>query len=454
MIGAILGDIVGSRFEFRNHLSKEFAFLTADCEFTDDTVMTCAVAQALMDSREDFSDLSEKAVAAMQRIGRQFPNCGYGARFIQWMFSEDPQPYNSCGNGSAMRVSPVGFAARDVEEAKRLSAAVTRISHDHPEGMKGAEAAAVAIVMARQGRSKEEIRAAMEEYYDLSVSVEEYRRSWQGHGREICQVSLPQALACFLEGESYEDVIRNCISIGGDSDTIAAIAGGIAEAFYGVPEELERKLDRYLPSRLMDICRSFSAWAKARNEAQKDGESANSLPFDRSFLEQLLNEIFPGLTMFVRDLDLPPALEERYKPGRILREKGFTDASCRVMGMVTTHRFAILSNHMADLGAYEHGTNWGLFVANRSAHFKVLDVYEYQGRTQILLLHLPDDDRWRIFEDVTFSIEEQLIETSRQRFEKKAFLPPVPELAKEDWLARCAAPLGMDNEGNLFDLEP
>ena len=114
MIGAILGDIVGSRFEFRNHLSKEFAFLTADCEFTDDTVMTCAVAQALMDSREDFSDLSEKAVAAMQRIGRQFPDCGYGARFIHWMFSEDPQPYNSCGNGSAMRVSPVGFAARDV----------------------------------------------------------------------------------------------------------------------------------------------------------------------------------------------------------------------------------------------------------------------------------------------------------------------------------------------------
>ncbi len=279
MVGAILGDIVGSRFEFRNHLSKEFAFLTPDCEFTDDTVMTCAVAHALMDSREDFSDLSEKAVAAMQRIGRQFPDCGYGARFIHWMFSEDPQPYNSCGNGSAMRVSPVGFAARDVEEAKRLSAAVTCISHDHPEGMKGAEATAVAIVMARQGRSKQEIRAAMEEYYDLSVSVEEYRRSWQGPGREICQVSLPQALACFLEGESYEDVIRNCISIDGDSDTIAAIAGGIAEAFYGVPEELERKLDRYLPSQLMDICRSFSAWAKARNEAL-DADGANRLPFD------------------------------------------------------------------------------------------------------------------------------------------------------------------------------
>ena len=160
MIGAILGDIVGSRFEFHNRLSKDFRFLAYGCEFTDDTVMTCAVAQALMDSREDYADLSEKTVAAMQRIGRQYPNCGYGAKFIHWMFADDPQPYNSCGNGSAMRVSPVGFAARDVEEAKKLSAAVTCVSHDHPEGMKGAEATAVAIVMARQGKTKEEIQEA------------------------------------------------------------------------------------------------------------------------------------------------------------------------------------------------------------------------------------------------------------------------------------------------------
>ena len=140
MIGAIIGDIVGLRFEFHNRMSKDFHFLTPRCRFTDDTVMTCAVAQALMDSRGDFSDLSQRAVEAMQRIGRQFPDCGYGARFIRWMFSADPQPYNSCGNGSAMRISPVGFAARSVDEAKALSAAVTRVSHDHPEGMKGAEA--------------------------------------------------------------------------------------------------------------------------------------------------------------------------------------------------------------------------------------------------------------------------------------------------------------------------
>ena len=140
MFGAIIGDIAGSRFEFNNTFRKDFTLFHPNCEFTDDTVMTCAVAEALMDSREDFSDLSEKAVASMQRLGRLYPNAGYGARFIHWIFADDPRPYNSCGNGSAMRISAVGFAARDVEEAKRLSAAVTGISHDHPEGMKGAEA--------------------------------------------------------------------------------------------------------------------------------------------------------------------------------------------------------------------------------------------------------------------------------------------------------------------------
>ena len=200
----------------------------------------------------------------MQRIGQDYPDCGYGARFINWMFAEHPVPYNSCGNGSAMRVSPVGFAAHSVEEAKRLSDAVTRITHNHPEGMKGAEATAIAIVMARQGDSKEEIRATMEQYYRLDKTVEEYRNAWDGHGREICQVSVPQALVCFFEGQSFEDVIRNCISIGGDSDTIAAIAGGIAEAFYGIPDVYQFMARSYLEGRLTHICEEFSAWLDKR----------------------------------------------------------------------------------------------------------------------------------------------------------------------------------------------
>ena len=268
MIGAIIGDVVGSRFEFNNILSKEFEFFHPNCEFTDDTVMTCAVAQGIMDSKADYSDLSEKTIQAMQRIGRQFPYCGYGARFVNWMFSDNPQPYNSCGNGSAMRISPVGFVSRDVEEAKRLSAAVTCISHDHPEGMKGAEATAIAIVMARQGNTKDEIRKAMEDYYDLSTTVDEQREKWHGHGKEICQIAVPQALVCFFEGENFEDVIRNCISIGGDSDTIAAIAGGIAEAYFGVPEDFQKKVRRYVSPKLLSVSDAFDAWLEdnSRNE--------------------------------------------------------------------------------------------------------------------------------------------------------------------------------------------
>lgn len=264
MIGAVIGDIVGSRFEFCNYLGKHFKLFGLDSTFTDDTVMTCAVAQALMNSREDFSDLSERTIEAMQEIGRCYPNCGYGARFIEWMFSDDPAPYNSYGNGSAMRISPVGFAATSIEEAKKLSAAVTAVSHNHPEGLKGAEAVAVAIFMARRGASKDTLRKEMETYYDLSKTVDEYREGSRGHGREICQIAVPQALVCFFEGKSYIDVIRNCISIGGDSDTIAAIAGGIAEAFYKVPHRVIREASLYIPGELRNIILDFNEWSRKR----------------------------------------------------------------------------------------------------------------------------------------------------------------------------------------------
>lgn len=170
-------------------------------------------------------------------------------------------------------------------------------------------------------------------------------------------------------------------------------------------------------------------------------------------MEDAINEMLPGLTMYVRDVNLPPVCAEKYKPDMIIMERGFTDASCRVMGMVTTHRFAILSNHMADFSQYEHGTNWGLFVANANSHFKVLDVYEYQGRTQITLLHLLDGEKWKLFENVKLAIEDQFIEDCRKRFENKSVQEPVPELTTEQWLDRCAFPLGMDEKGNLFPID-
>lgn len=263
MIGAVVGDIVGSRFEFNNTKSKDFDFFHDDCRFTDDTVMTCAVAEALMRSwrKNKFETLDEVAKDTLRDVGYWYPRCGYGRKFVEWMYGDNPQPYNSCGNGSAMRISPVGDIARSIEEAKELSYAVTAISHNHPEGIKGAEAAAVANFLARTGKDKDEIRSYMEDkYYDLSTTVDEYRDSLNGHGKEICQVSVPQALRCFYEGKSYRDVIRNCISIGGDSDTIAAIAGGIAGAYYDVPEAVEYRAITYLDIALQSIIARFDAF--------------------------------------------------------------------------------------------------------------------------------------------------------------------------------------------------
>ena len=258
MVGAILGDIIGSRHEFNNIKTKDFELFTADCDFTDDTVMTVAVAAALYMCDGDYRDLSKVTIDCMHKIGRWYPYCGYGGMFFRWMFSDDPKPYNSFGNGAAMRVSPVGFVAKDVEEAKDLARKVTRITHNHPDGLKGAEATAVAIVMARQGKSKEEIREVMErDYYKSEYTVDEYRKIIDGHGAETCQVSMPQALQCFYEGTSYEDVMRNCVSIGGDSDTLCAIAGGIADAYYGVPEDFKKMLSVYLDEYLLSVVEEF-----------------------------------------------------------------------------------------------------------------------------------------------------------------------------------------------------
>lgn len=265
MIGSICGDIIGSRFEFDNRKSKMFRLFDYDCRYTDDSVLTCCVAEGLVKSwaKDKFTTLSEVAKETMLEIGYWYPRCGYGAKFIKWMYGANPEPYNSCGNGSAMRISPVGDIARDVEEAKELSYAVTAISHNHPEGIKGAEAVAVANVLARQGKNKDEIRSYIEDkYYDLSTTVSEWRDINDGHGKEICQISVPQAFVCFFEGHSYRDVIRNCISIGGDSDTIAAIAGGVAEAYYGVPEKVKKMGMFFLDPYLREIVKVFEEFKK------------------------------------------------------------------------------------------------------------------------------------------------------------------------------------------------
>ena len=260
MFGAIIGDIIGSRFEFDNCKSKEFELFTNTCDYTDDTVMTLAVAKALLSSRGQ-NDAAIKAalVREMQRLGRAYPDRGYGTHFGGWLHEDNPQPYHSYGNGSAMRVSPAAWLAKDMAEALRLAWLTSEVTHDHPEGIKGAQATAAAIFLARTGHDKAEIKAYVEREfgYDLSRTCDEIRPTY--HHVESCQETVPQAITAFLECRDFEDALRTAVSLGGDSDTLAAITGSIAEAFYGVPEELRQECRTRLTPELSGILREWES---------------------------------------------------------------------------------------------------------------------------------------------------------------------------------------------------
>src|SRR5690625_4002255 len=245
MIGAIIGDIVGSRFEFNNHKSKEFEFFTDECKVTDDSIMTLAIAKAIMEARKELNESIRKfnynlneyilveslAIKNMQLFGRNYPNSGYGAMFSQWIYSENPKPYNSFGNGAAMRISPVGYAANNEKEVVELSKAVTCVKHNHEEVIKVADHVAIALYMAKHHNTKTGIRNRIQQhYYNLNFTIDEIRHTYQFN--DTRQDTVPQAITAFLESNSFEDAIRNAISLGGDSDTLAAITGSIAEAYW------------------------------------------------------------------------------------------------------------------------------------------------------------------------------------------------------------------------------
>ena len=258
MLGAIIGDIAGSRFEWDNCKSKDFDLLTYRCQPTDDSVMSLAVAKAILQCNGDYADLDRRTVACMQEFGCRYPDAGYGGMFSRWIWSMNPQPYNSFGNGAAMRVSPCGFAASSLEEAIMLARVVTGVTHNHPEGIKAAEAVAAAIYQARKGMSLLEIRDYIEKnYYKIDFTLDSIRPSYQFD--VTCQGSVPQAFEAFFESTGFEDAIRNAISIGGDSDTIAAIAGGMAEAYYGIPDELRRHAITYLDEVQLNVLNAFEA---------------------------------------------------------------------------------------------------------------------------------------------------------------------------------------------------
>lgn len=250
MIGAIIGDVIGSVFEFKNHCSKEFPLFQAYSDFTDDSVLTFATAKVLLDGGD--------YAAAYQRFARAYPHRGYGGRFSSWIWLDDPEPYNSFGNGSAMRVAPVGFAFADAESTLTEAKRSAEVTHNHPEGIKGAQAVALAIWMARQGEGKPAIRQEIEKQfgYDLSRDCELIRQV--NKFDETCQGSVPEAITCFLESTDFEDCIRLSISIGGDSDTIACISGGIAQAYYGeIPAWIVAETRARLPLEFLDILDRF-----------------------------------------------------------------------------------------------------------------------------------------------------------------------------------------------------
>ena len=266
MLGAIIGDIVGSRFEFNNHRSKEFGLFGDDglrrrpCNFTDDSVMTVAVADALMTVGKPFDEklLTGTLIYKMHEYGRLYPNAGYGGRFFDWLYEERVEPYNSFGNGSAMRVSPCAWCADTLEECLRLAEISAAVTHNHPEGIKGAKATAAAIFLAREGKDKESIRRYVEEnfYPDaFKKTLDEIRPTYKFN--ETCQQTVPQALEAFYESTSFEDAIRCAVSVGGDTDTLACITGGVAEAFYGIPKEIEQSAYTFLDDRIMKKVAAF-----------------------------------------------------------------------------------------------------------------------------------------------------------------------------------------------------
>ncbi len=261
MIGAILGDMVGSPYEFdRGDKTKDFIFWDPRARFTDDSVMTIAVAEALMDAGKDADEekIKSAVVEAMQKWGHRYPDAGYGGMFRQWLHTVDPKPYGSYGNGSAMRVSAAGWLYDTMERTREVAGWTSEVTHDHPEGIKGAASTAAVIFLARNGASKDEIRRYVtDEFgYDLSRTCDEIRPVY--HHVESCQETVPEAMTAFLEGEDFEDVIRTAVSLGGDCDTLTCIAGAMAQAFYGVPEEMAVECRKRLPGDILGVLERFA----------------------------------------------------------------------------------------------------------------------------------------------------------------------------------------------------
>ena len=290
MIGALMGDMIGAPYEFdRGNKTKEFPLFCKDSQFTDDSVMTIAVADALLHTAGKTDDeIKDALVISMQKWGRRYPDAGYGGMFYCWLRRSHPEPYGSYGNGSAMRVSSAGWLFDTLEETRHMTRLTAEVTHNHSEGIKGAEATASAIFLARKGKSKEEIRDYIirEFGYDLSRTCDEIRPGY--YHVETCQQTVPEAITAFLEGCDFEDVIRTAVSLGGDCDTLTCIAGSIAEAFYGVPEEMIRECRKRLPEDMLEVLDLFRQHLTGEELVVPDEPITEALLEDGSFLKRAI----------------------------------------------------------------------------------------------------------------------------------------------------------------------
>ena len=264
MLGAVVGDIIGSSYEFVDMKRYDFDLLPQGSRFTDDSVMTIAVAHWLAHYDEE-GLTKEQLISTMKEFGRNYPFAGYGSSFNCWLWSENPRPYNSWGNGAAMRVSPVGLYAKTLNEALDLAKLTAEVSHNHPEGIKGAQAVAAAVWMAKHGHTKEEIRDYITNNfrYNLTRTVDEIRPTYQWD--VSCQGSVPESIICFLEGKDFEDVVRLAVSLGGDADTMACITGSIATCIYPIPEHIVIECEKRLTPDLLKIMHDFERYIIQRN---------------------------------------------------------------------------------------------------------------------------------------------------------------------------------------------
>lgn len=296
MYGAILGDIIGSPFEFdRGDKTKDFKLFSRRSHFTDDSVMTLAVCEALLKVGQDAAvkEIEDAVITSMQSWGRRYPHEGYGGYFRRWLTAHYPEPYNSFGNGSAMRVSAAGWLYDSLEKTRVVAKATANVTHNHPEGIKGAEATASAIFMARNGSSKEEIKKYIENefHYDLNRTLDEIRPSF--HMDETCQKTVPEAIIAFLEARDFEDAIRNAVSLGGDTDTLGAITGSIAEAYFGISETLISECRNRINKDMRDVVDTFYSFVR------KDDSPNTNQMIEKAINQYYVHNDKEGMILFM-----------------------------------------------------------------------------------------------------------------------------------------------------------